>query len=356
LAVHLIGYYRAGEKGLKVTIASLASAVSLIVLTTIFLRVLKLGIEGALLAQTLVYGVLCVFLLLSIVAQTKLRISLPLSWKLVKFGLPLILVMSGSLVTQGTAFYFLSYFGGLDQVGIYSLGMKIALIVEMLLILPFQMAYEPFVYGHTGDPELWNAMSRLLTYSVTALAFFAAAIAFAARDLLVLMAPPAFGAAYPVIFIILPALAFRPVYYVGESLLLLEKRTDMAATIVTAFTAVSIALNYFFISWWGMYGAAAAMSLTMAGTGAAAIKLGLGMAPIRLEKDRLAVAGMLLVGFLFFIHVFRTTSPYVYHIVVPLGICSALALLYASRFIKDDERRVIESFIGRVPRERSYAQ
>jgi O-antigen/teichoic acid export membrane protein len=315
--------------------------------------VLRLGIEGALLAQVIVYGVLSTFLLISIAAQTRLHISLPLSWRLIKFGLPLILVMAGSLITQGAAFYFLSYFSGLEQVGIYSLGLKIALIVEMILILPLQMAYEPFVYGQTGDPQLWTAISRMLTYSITLYAFLAAGVAFAARDLLTLMAPAAFSSAYLVIFLILPALAFRSVYYVGESLLLLEKRTDVAAAIVMGFTTLSIALNYFFISWWGIYGAAAAMSITIVGTGAATLKLGLKTAPVRLETDRLLVAGLLLFGFLFIVYAFRSAGAYVYYSVVPASVCAAIVLLYASKFIREDERHVIESFLhSRHRRER----
>jgi O-antigen/teichoic acid export membrane protein len=150
LAFHLIAYYRAGHKGLKVTLANLAAAFSMILLTMIFLRVLGLGIEGALLAQAIIYALLSAFLLVSISTKVKLSVSLPIAWTLIRFGLPLILVMGGALITQATAFYFLSYFTGLDQVGIYSLGMKMAQIVEMVLILPLEMAYEPFVYGNIG--------------------------------------------------------------------------------------------------------------------------------------------------------------------------------------------------------------
>jgi O-antigen/teichoic acid export membrane protein len=347
LANHLLGYYRAENKGLNVTLSTIAAAVSLIGLTAVFLRVLRLGIQGALIAQTIVYGALAVFLLTFIAARNRLRVSLPLSWKVIKFGLPLIVVVSGSLITQGTAFYFLSHFAGLEQVGIYSLGMKIALAVEMVLILPLQMAYEPFVYRQKVDERLWNAITRLLTYSTVTFAFTAAAVAFVARDLLPWIAPPVFGSAYPIIFLILPALAFRSVYYIGESLLLLDNRTDLAATIVSGFTLASIFLNYFFISWWGIYGAACAMSLTVAGTGIAAMKLGLRRAPLQLEKDRLLVASLLLLGFLSVVYTFHAASSYLYYTVVPATVLAAIVLLYISKFLREDERHVIQSLLLR---------
>src|SRR5262245_11503035 len=123
-----------------------------------------------------------------------------------------------------------------------------AQIVEMILILPCQMAYRPFRYRRTRDSPQFQVSSRLLTYIITAFAFIAFGIAFVARDVLPLIAPPAFRDAYTVIFAVIPALAFRAVYYVGESLLFLEKKTATAGSVVTGFTLLSIALNYFLIS------------------------------------------------------------------------------------------------------------
>src|SRR5262245_9667038 len=350
LAFHLMGYYRAGQKGLKVTVGSLGAALSLLLLTTLFLKVLGLGIQGALLAQAIIYGLLAALFFVIISDQVKLGISLRLSLSLIRFGLPLILVMTGGLITHASAVYLLSYFRGLDEVGIYSLGLKIAQVVEMILILPCQMAYEPFVYGHIGDSRLFQAISRLLTYIITAFAFTAFGIVFVARDVLPLIAPPAFRDAYTVAFAVIPALAFRAVYYVGESLLFLEKRTDIAGSVVTSFTVLSIALNYFLISRWGMYGAAAVLVFTTISTGATVMKLGLKMAPVRIDKNRLFVVAMLLFGFLFIAYAFRTTANYVYYTVVPAVALTAAVLLFASSFLQNDERRAIESFFAGLMR------
>jgi O-antigen/teichoic acid export membrane protein len=350
LSIHLMGYFRAGQQGLKVTLASLGGAVILVALTLTLVRAFKLGVYGVLLAQAGTYGLLTAFLLFLVTNKVRLGFSLTLAWDLVRFGAPLVFVMSGGLITQSTAFYFLSYFNGLDQVGIYNIGLKMAQIVEMILILPCQMAYEPFVYGHIGDSQLWQAISRLLTYMITAFAFTAFAIVFVARDVLPLIAPPAYSAAYSVIFLVIPALAFRAVYYVGESLLFLEKRTAIAGTVVTSFTLLSIVLNYMFIYRWGMYGAAAVLAFTTVCTGATVLKLGLKMAPVTVDRDRLFVAAMLLLSLLVIVYALRSTPNYVYYTVVPAAACTATALLYVSSFIRKDERRVIESFIAGLVR------
>src|SRR5437667_7741005 len=111
-------------------------------------------------------------------------------------------VAQGS-VTQGTAFYFLSYFSGLESVAMYSLGMKIAQIPYMMVILPFQTAYEPFVYGQKDTAQLRRAISRLLSYLLVAFAFVAFAVLFFTPGLLQLIAPPQYAGAWIVVLLIL---------------------------------------------------------------------------------------------------------------------------------------------------------
>jgi O-antigen/teichoic acid export membrane protein len=343
-----MAYYRAGHKGSTVTIAAVAAAASLLASTLFFVRVLRWGIVGALLAQTLIYGLLAAFLLVYIAANVKLGVSLRLTWRLARFGLPLILVMSGGLITQTSALYFLSHYKGLEEVGIYSLGLKLAGIVEMVLILPFEMAYEPFVYGQIGHPDLWNAISRLLTYLMVAFTFFASGVVFIARDLLPLIAPPAFSPAYLITFLVLPALAFRGVYYVGESLLFLEQRTDIAGTVVTCFSLLSVLLNYLLISQWGMYGASLVFIFTTVGAGATVMRIGLRMAPVRIEWDRLCAAALLLFGFLGAVYSLRGESALVYYSAAPALMCLGALALFATGFIREDERRAMRHVVGAV--------
>jgi len=348
LSVHLVTYYRAGEQGLKVTLANLSTAASLILLTMLFLRFWHLGVYGALLAQTIIYGLLTTFLFVTVSSKIRMSISLRLTWDLIRFGLPLIFVMAGGLITQASGMYFMSYFRGLDEVSIYSLGTKMAQIAEMSLILPFVMAYEPFVYSRTGKSRVWADISRLLTYLMVAFAFVAWAIVFVARDLLTVIAPPEYGSAYFLIFLLLPALAFRGVYYIGESLLYLEKKTQLVGGVVTLFTVVSVGLNYALIGYWGMYGALAAYAITTIGTGITVLKLGLGMSPVRIEKERLCLAGGLLFAFLVAVYALRDASHYVYYIAVPLSVCVGTLFLCSSSFVKEDERRAVHTFFGRA--------
>jgi O-antigen/teichoic acid export membrane protein len=350
LSFHLMSYYRAEHKGVSVTLANVCTAVGLFVLTGVLVRLMHWGIDGALIAQTVSYGLLSLFFLIDIASKIHLGISARLILSLIRFGLPLILVMSGTLATQTSALYFLSHFGGLAQVGIYSLGFKLAAVADMILILPFQMAYEPFVYGQIGEPRLWRTISRLLTYLMLAFTFLASAIVFIARDALVLIAPSTFSPAYLITFLVVPTLAFKGVYYIGESLLFIEKRTDIAGTVVTFFSLLSIGLNYLCIRQWGMFGAAAVSMFTTVSTGAVAMRIGLSFAPVRIERDRLCAAAALLFGLLAVVYAVQSEGAVVYYSTVPVAMCVGALALFISGFIRSDEKRILLQLIGR-PRE-----
>jgi O-antigen/teichoic acid export membrane protein len=347
LAYLLMAYYRAGHRGAQVTIANVAAAASLIAASALFVRGLKWGIVGGLVAQALIYGLLALYFLINISSQVRLRISFPLTINLIRFGLPLIFVMTGGLITQTSALYFLSYFHGLADAGIYSLGLKLAVVAEMVLILPFEMAYEPFVYGQIGSPGLWNTISRLLTYLMVAFTFLASVILFTTRDLLPIIAPAAFGRAYLITFLILPSVAFRGVYYIGESLLFLEKRTGTAGTVVTCFSMLSIGLNWLLISRLGMYGAASVFIFTTVCTGAIAMKMGLKVAPVRLETARLAVTAVLLFALLGSVYKLSSTTRLVYYVATPAVLCLGTVALLSSGFMHDDEKRALRQLFGR---------
>src|SRR5262249_30697350 len=150
--------------------------------------------------------------------------------------------------------------------------------------------------------------------------------------------------------LVLPPLAFRGIYYFGESLLYIEKRTDLAGSIVMAFTLLSVFLNYVLIYHLGMYGAIVVYGLTTIAIGAVAMAVGLRMSPLRIELGRLAVAALLMFALLGAVYALRDASNATYYSTIPLAASAGALLLYTSSFIRTDERRAIESFFGGLKR------
>jgi O-antigen/teichoic acid export membrane protein len=348
LYINILTYYRARNEGMKYMIASLSALVILVAFNLLFLLLLHKGIKGALMAHIITYGGLWLLLLLNVVPKTGLRVSSQLQWKLFRFGFPLVFAMSGDYVTDVSIMYFLSYFTNLEQVAIYSLGCKMAQITAIALIIPFQLAYEPFVYANANAPWIRVAISKLLTYLILCFAFVAFGTAFFSRDLLRVIAPPNYSSAYLIILLILPGIAFRGVYYIGESLLNIRNKTFVTGTTVTIATILSVVANYVLIPIWGIYGAIAVFNMTVISTAMALMILGMKTFPIQIEGRRLGIAGILLICFLLSVFFLREINGFIYHSLIPIIALVSLALLYFGKFFDDEEKSLIRAVFRRI--------
>ena len=74
----------------------------------------------------------------------------------------------------------------------------------------------------------------------------------------------------------------------------------------------------------------------------------LGVSLVRVEKGRLATAGVLLFGFLAAVYAVRDASNYVYYTAIPASVCLGALCLYSSSFLTQGERRAIGAFFGRA--------
>ena len=342
---HTIAYYRARNEAVKFMVACLSAFMTLLVLNLIFLVVFHKGIKGVLMAQIVTYGGLWLFVLLNVLSKTGLGASKQIIMKLLRFSFPLVFAMSGFVVSDVSAVYLLSYFLSLEQVSIYSLGYKIASISGIVLILPFQLAYEPFVYANIKTPGIQTAIANMLTYLMLCFAFIAFGIVFLFRDLLGVIAPPEYYPAYSVIFLILPAMAFRGVYYVGESLLNINKQTQFVGTTVAVTTVISVILNYILIQLWGMYGAIVVFNFMLISTALVLMIRGTKCFPIPIEWRRLGTVAIFLASFLLLVFSLREANHYAYYSITLVVACGSLAFFYFGSFCDTRERMAIGSLV-----------
>lgn len=348
LYTHATTYYRVKNERFKFIIANLTSLMLLIATNVAFLRIFVEGVKGILVAQVVTYGGLWLLLYASLISNTGLGFSFDLAKRLIWFSFPLLFAMLWDLVMGTSAIYFLGYFGSLEQVAIYSLGYKIVQIVYIALILPFQLAYEPFVYGNLDDPKIKIVIPKLLTYLMLGYAFAALSIIFVLRALLPIIAPPNYFSAYNVAFLMLPGIAFVGVYYVAESLLGIRNKTSWIGGFVTIITLGSIALNYFLIPLWGMYGAIFVFNIIMVLTALILMVMGMKVFPIHLERARLGVIGALYLFFSIFVYELREVPPYIYYSAIPMTVLIIIGFLYRGSFFNDGEKEIIKKLLQGV--------
>jgi O-antigen/teichoic acid export membrane protein len=313
LFVYITGYYRTRSEPVRFTMCTITAAVLLLIFSAIFLIIFHEGIKAALMAQVIAYGALWLFLAVAVLRQTGVGLSAEIASVLVRYGSPLILVAAGHLITDSAALFFLGHFRSLEEVAVYSLGYKLAQIAGMVLILPFQMEYEIFVYANLQSPNIRSTISQLTTNLMFAFAFIAFGVAYWSRDVLALIAPPAYASAYLVVLLSVPFSAFDGISYIGESLLNIQKKTYVTAITVTSFSVLAIVLDYLLIPSWGIWGVVTASAVNLTGSGVCVMAFGLKSFPIRLQRRRLAGAALLLASLLAGVFFLKRTSPFIFY-------------------------------------------
>lgn len=342
LSLHMMAYYRTQNNAIKFMIAGFLSAVILFIVSYIFLYVFDSGIRGALLAKIITNLIVLFLMSVDIFRKHSIRISFSVASELIRYSFPLLFSTTGELIITGASMYFLSLFYGLEAVAVYSLGDKLAAVLAMLLILPFQFSFEPYVFASLETPDIRKKMSKLLTYLILAVPGMCFCILFGSRLFLRFFAPPEYSSAFTVIVLLLPAVAFMGIYYFAQTLLGAAKKTHIVGLAMTAGVLLCIPLNYILIKKLNWYGAVIALNISNITIGSALLIVGLKKFAIPIEWKRICIAFGLLVFILFVFFAVRNTSLLLFSMITLTVATGSVLALFSSRFFNRHEILVIK--------------
>ena len=354
----LTSYYRSQGQPVKYMIVGVVTALILTVFSFIFLCVLKMGINGALLAKVIAYA--CVFGVISwqIYSKTGFKVSLKLAPKLFHFGMPLALSGFGQFAITGASIYFLSLLSGLESVAVFSLGHKLASVLMMVLVIPFQLSFQPYVFSQLDLPDIKRQVSRLLTYLMYSIAIGSYCVLFAARLLIPLIAPPEYAEAFIVTLLIVPAMAMASLFYYGETLLKAAQKSYIIGMIVIVCAVLSLIANFILIYYISWYGALLATNVTFLVLGGSIFCIGIKEYSVPIEWRRLRIGGGLFLGVLLINLILLKSTLYLYSVLNLVFAGAILLFLIRSTLWDQDERRSarkalkkLKSFFQKAPPE-----
>jgi len=175
------------------------------------------------------------------------------------FGFPLIFAsLAGMLLNMGDR-YILKLLIDYKEVGLYSLGYKVAGVLNVFLIQSFSLALIPIaykMYGQKGDKRYY---SKMQTYFVFVLFWAGLGLAFFSKEIIKLLAlNPDYWVAYQVVPYIVLAYIFSGARYVASLGLNLKRKTKYIAYSTIGAAILNIGLNFILIPKYKMIGAAIA--------------------------------------------------------------------------------------------------
>ncbi|HEY69731.1 MAG TPA: polysaccharide biosynthesis protein [Anaerolineae bacterium] len=254
-------WLRYQRRAVLTTIFFTAVSIATIGLVILFVVIWQRGLEG------LYWGHVSAGLLTAGGAVLILRAWISprnLSWKTLKamlrFGAPLAVAAIASWIVASSDRFYLQYFFGLDEVGIYAIAVAYASVVG-LLTGAFQMAWGPFALSILHESNARNVYGRVLSiYALVGGLVGAALSLFSPYILRVFTTPPYYPAASNIPWLIFSNLAIGTTYIAVLGTTITKKSTPIAASIIIA-SILNTALNFLLIPPLGRNGAAIATFL-----------------------------------------------------------------------------------------------
>lgn len=253
----LTALFRAEERSTAFVLASLANVAVTIGATVLLVVVWEQGALGVIVGNFT--GTLAVYLALLGVhrEQLGLQFSRPLLREMNRFGIPLVPAALALIAVNFSDRFFLVHLAGLDEVGLYEIGVRIASAM-VLLLTAFRMAWPAFAYSIEDDGEARRTYAYVLTYLVVVASWLALALGLLAPWLVRLLTQPEFYAGERVV----APLAFGGMAYAAYIVMAIgvgrAKRTQFNWLITGLAAVVNVALNLLLIPPYGMMGAAVA--------------------------------------------------------------------------------------------------
>jgi O-antigen/teichoic acid export membrane protein len=249
--------FRVEQRSTAYVAATLANVAITITATILLVVVFDKGPLGVLVGNFT--GTLIVYAALLVYSRHALGLQFDRSLyrAMNRFGLPLVPSALALWLTNFSDRFFLIKLADAHEVGLYSIGVRVASAI-VLLLTAFRMAWPAFAYSIDDDREAQRTYSFVLTYVVFVCSWLALGLGLLAPWIVKLITTKPF---YPAQNVVAP-LAFGVVAFAGYVVVQIgtgrARQTRSNWLVTGAAAAVNVALNFALIPSYGRMGAAIA--------------------------------------------------------------------------------------------------
>ncbi len=150
----------------------------------------------------------------------------------------------------------------LESVGIMEMGYKFPVLISMMIIKPFMQSWETRRFEIADQTDAPRDIARMFTYFIFILAWVGLIMAVVIKPLLEVLTPPEFHIAYRIARVEIVTIILMGAYRHLIFGLAYAKDTATISKLRIGTSTFKVALSWFFISTWGIYGAAFSAAVT----------------------------------------------------------------------------------------------
>jgi len=246
-------------KAIQFIIVSFMQFAGTLLLSILFVVYQGKGLEGFIIGKFFSYLVVFVGCLLYTLFKYPKTIDFYRYISMLRFGFPLmVLGLTHPILTILDRFVMRMLELPLDQIGIYSIGYKFGMIINMILVIPMQRVWSPMMFKlGLKEDSLQYHRDFLLYYSIIGMSLFVGLLLFS-REILGAIATISYDSAASIIPIIALAYFFNGYRIFFQAGAALTGKTWDLIIIPVITICVSGIINYLLILKYGVIGAAVA--------------------------------------------------------------------------------------------------
>lgn len=344
---------RAEGKTWYYSFIALARFVLFIALNLLFVGLWKRGLNGIFEANLVVVILVTVLLFPVFRANLGKHLSRPILRRLLVFGVPTIFTLLAMRIVDRSALFLIAYLlgdSGRAEAGAYSVAYATGVAGVMVFVNSFRLAWQPFFLSVKEDLGARAMFSRIATYYAVFIGMVFLGIALFRVEIFHFLAPKwsdHYAGLLPLGAI---ACIFFGFYLIMNAGVFIREKTKFlpAATVVGA--AVNIGLNFLFIPWFGVYGAAYTSIAAYVVMVAMLYFISRRIYRVDYEFGRLAVVGTVTAAAVFVTEFYRP-EPYLAGVLFRGAILLLPPLIYlAGGFLRPDELDALAVFRRRILR------
>lgn len=249
------------EKEAKLyVIITLITALVAILVSLVLVVFLNWGAEGIIVGQVASNSLNLLAFFIITVKRTRFSYSSILAKELLRLGLPLIPSFAFLFILMHVNKYILEWHSGLDAVGIYSIGFNLGFMLS-IFTGGISIAWYPFFMGYVNkQTEIKDLFGKIFTYYVFGVGLLCLFFFLAASPLIIILTDKSFYDASYVIGLVALANFFQGGSNFFLPGLYYQNEVKYVSVIQGLSAIVSLVVNYFLISRFGLIGAAAGLA------------------------------------------------------------------------------------------------
>ncbi len=294
---------KAQQRSLEYSLWSLGTFIIATLANLYLIVVLEMGLIGMLIANTLGFGLIGMVAMFRCLRQMEFNIEWSRLRPLLEFGLPMMPALIGRKILEASDRYMLPHYHSMDRLGEYVMGAKVANIVEILVLIPFLFAWQPFFYSVSQRSDAKSIYAKVTLYFFAILLMVLMGIYIVHGSVLDLIGNGEYNASSTIVMILVLAALINGMQYTISPGIHLSSKLVQEALLMILAAFLNLALNFWLIPPYGGEGAAVATLLAYLFYFCASFILAQCYYPIRYPYKRMLILLLVAVCFMGFIYV-----------------------------------------------------